>query len=58
MPCGPDPDLDPDPVPVFERSVISSIQNVIDFAINTRKHGVGPEKTWQQVTEINFTLRG
>jgi hypothetical protein len=39
MPCGDDPD----PVRLSERSVISSIQNVIDFTINTRKHGVGPE---------------
>jgi hypothetical protein len=37
MPCGDDPD----PVRLFERSVISSIQNVIDFTINTRKHGEG-----------------
>jgi hypothetical protein len=28
---------------LFERSVISSIQNVIDFTINTRKHGASPE---------------
>jgi hypothetical protein len=35
MPCCPDPD----PVRLFERSVISSIQNVIDYTINARKHG-------------------
>jgi hypothetical protein len=45
-------------VRLFERSVISSIQSVIDFTINTRKHGVGPENNWQQVTKINFALRG
>jgi hypothetical protein len=28
---------------LFERSVIRSIENVIDFTINTRKHAVGPE---------------
>jgi hypothetical protein len=33
----------PDPVRLFERSVISCIQNVIDFTINTRKHGVCPK---------------
>jgi hypothetical protein len=33
----------PDPVHFFERSVINSIQNAIDFATDTRKHGVGPE---------------
>jgi hypothetical protein len=30
-------------VRLFERSVISSIQNMIDFTINTRKHWVGTE---------------
>jgi hypothetical protein len=39
IPWGPDPD----PVRLFEHSVIRSIQNVMDSTINTRKHGVGPE---------------
>jgi hypothetical protein len=54
MPCGDDSD----PVRLFERSVISSILNVIDFTINSRKHAVGPENDWQQVTKINLALRG
>jgi hypothetical protein len=40
MPCG--DDSYPDPVRLFERSVIGLIQNVIDFTINTRKHGARP----------------
>jgi hypothetical protein len=47
---------DPDAVRLFERSVIGSIQNVIDCAMGTRKHGVGPENNWLQVTKIKFTL--
>jgi hypothetical protein len=69
MPCGRDPAIpccpipmscvpDPDPVRLFDRSVISSIQNAINFTINTRKHGVDPENNLQKVTKVNSTLTG
>jgi hypothetical protein len=39
MPCVPYPDG----VRPFERSVIGSVQNMIGFTINNRKHGVSRE---------------
>jgi hypothetical protein len=41
----------------FERSAIGSIENMIDFTMNTKKHGVDREKDQQRAPKINFTLR-
>jgi predicted small integral membrane protein len=42
---------------LFERSVICLIENMIDFTINTRKHGMGRENDLEHITKINFTFR-
>jgi hypothetical protein len=62
IPCGRDPPIpccpDPDAVRLFELWMISSIQNVIDFAMNTTKHLVSLDDNSQQLSETNLTLRG